>query len=295
MALIHNVIIRGMNSMYLQAEYISPSKASDFLTFCQCWSELLHNHHHCEEHAYFPVIERACGLEGIADSNVDQHEVFMVGLHKFDDYVYKVAPTSFSGDKLIEILDLFCANLQMHLTDEILWIQSLSKYPQLDLGAVDDHHASYIRARSSKTRLMPILLSNHDVTYEDAIHRWWPAESRTTSEFFMRYMWSLWNRGAWQYSSCALSGKPKRLVALLGGEKMTSIRNDHETGPIGPAVPGEGTTELKRPERAHTRSGSGTGSVEDHPDDDFSSSGTTVTPRSSIGRLVHKEKTQDMW
>lgn len=75
MALMHNVIIRGLNCMYLQAEFITPATAQDFLTFCRCWCETINNHHHCEEAAYFPVIEEACGIEGISDSNVEQHDV----------------------------------------------------------------------------------------------------------------------------------------------------------------------------------------------------------------------------
>lgn len=71
----HNVIIRGMNCMYLQAEYITPGTAPDFLTFCRAWCETINNHHYCEEEAYFPIIEKACGIEGISDSNVEQHDV----------------------------------------------------------------------------------------------------------------------------------------------------------------------------------------------------------------------------
>ena len=61
--------------MYLQCEYVTARTARDFLTFCECWSEMLHNHHQCEEAAYFPIIERAVGEEGLAESNTDEHEV----------------------------------------------------------------------------------------------------------------------------------------------------------------------------------------------------------------------------
>lgn len=66
--------------MYLQCEYVTPDTTYDFLTFCQCWSEMLHNHHECEEMAYFPVIEKAVGVEGLAESNLDEHEVRTLSL-----------------------------------------------------------------------------------------------------------------------------------------------------------------------------------------------------------------------
>lgn len=295
MALIHNVIIRGMNSMYLQAEHVRRNEADEFLTFCQCWSELLHNHHHCEERAYFPVIERACGFEGIAEENVDQHEVFMHGLHRFDDYVYKVGAADYRGKELVEILDGFCADLQMHLTDEILWIQSLSKYPNLDLEKIDKQHAEYIRSRASKTRIMPVLLSNHDITYEDGIHKWWPAEQHKAADFFLRYMWSLWNRKAWAYSSCALSGKPKRLHALKHKVGLSSVeifdypksigpQPQTPERPIRPAV-----DMIEMPERAHTRRSSRSSDSIDSPDC-YSLTGSTLTGRTSMARLASIEE-----
>lgn len=61
--------------MYLQCEYVTRGKTYDFLTFCQCWSEMLHNHHECEEMAYFPAIEKAVGVEGLAEPNLHEHEV----------------------------------------------------------------------------------------------------------------------------------------------------------------------------------------------------------------------------
>lgn len=250
MALAHNIIIRGMNSIYLQSEYIKIDHAHDFLTYCQCWSEFVHNHHICEEVAYFPIIEKATGMVGVADTNVDQHEAFMGGLHEFDDYVYGVHPWQFSGARIVEILDTFAAKLQMHLTDEIVWILSLAQYPNLDLAGIDAQHGLFVKARSSLTRLLPFFMTNHDITYENSIHRWWPTNT-PLRDFFLRYICTLVHRSAWQYSSCTFSGKPKNLVASERWRKKERARAAMVTPPL---VEREDSNELTKPKKAACKS-----------------------------------------
>jgi len=173
----------------------------------------------------------------------------MPGLRRFDDYVYNATPHTFSGAALYAILDSFAAALQIHLTDEIVWIQSLSKYAHLDLAAIDAQHGRYVKAHSSRLRLLPYLLTNHDRTYEGGIHAWWPISNRVR-DLFLRYVCTLWNRGAWKYSACSLAGKPRRLHGIrwerLDGDltaETALVELDLEAGP-------------KPPERAHTRVGS---------------------------------------
>lgn len=73
MALAHNVIIRGLNSIYLQAPHLKPSDHSSFISYCKCWAELLDEHHDMEESVFFPEIERITGKVEIMDVNVEQH------------------------------------------------------------------------------------------------------------------------------------------------------------------------------------------------------------------------------
>lgn len=252
MALVHNILIRGMNAMYLQCEYITPETASDFMTFCQCWSEMLHNHHECEEAAYFPMIEKAVGVEGLAESNLDEHEAFMPGLRRFDEYVYNTPARTFSGRRVYAILESFAAALQMHLTEEIVWILSLSKYPRLDLAAIDRQHGLYVKAHSSRLRLLPYLLTNHDVTYEGGIHAGWPTGSRLR-DLFLRYVCTQRHRGAWRYSACTYGGRPRKLLGIRRdkGEEtavgMAMVDLDLGTATAsGPTLPAKAHTKEER-------------------------------------------------
>jgi hemerythrin-like domain-containing protein len=73
MALGHNVIIRGLNSIYKQALHIGPEDKADFIQYAKCWHEVLDGHHRMEETALFPEIEKKTGEKGIMDVNVEQH------------------------------------------------------------------------------------------------------------------------------------------------------------------------------------------------------------------------------
>lgn len=226
MALVHNVIIRGMNSIYLQCEHVTNQMASSFLLYCQCWTEFIQSHHGCEEVAYFPIIEEAVGVEGLSEGNLEQHDAFLVGLQEFEKYVYHVLPCQYDGRKIIELLDSFATTLQSHLTDEVIWILALSRFPQLDLAAIDNYHKSYVSARQSLTRIVPFLLTNHDIFYESGIHSDWPTVdggligkgtarlSARLKDFWMRYIYTLVHKNAWKYSSCTVTGRPKSLEAL---------------------------------------------------------------------------------
>lgn len=88
MALIHNILLRGLNSIYNQALNISFSEdVTDFMIFCDAWSCTMHSHHKTEEEVYFPMLEEQCTKKGVASRNHDEHETFLRGFGVFDEFV----------------------------------------------------------------------------------------------------------------------------------------------------------------------------------------------------------------
>ena len=41
MAIVHNVIIRALNSIYIQAPHVQPKDVKDFLAYCYCWYQYI--------------------------------------------------------------------------------------------------------------------------------------------------------------------------------------------------------------------------------------------------------------
>lgn len=131
MALAHNGIIRGLNSIYLQAPHIprdGQDAIRDFLTYCQCWCESMHHHHDAEEQNFFPAIERVANLPGLMERNVEQHRAFTPGFDAFQQYAQTCVPKAYDGVEITSLIDAFAEPLTRHLHDEIETLRALDKY-----------------------------------------------------------------------------------------------------------------------------------------------------------------------
>ncbi|KAI9691097.1 MAG: hypothetical protein M1822_008717 [Bathelium mastoideum] len=131
MALAHNGILRGLNSIYLQATHIPRQNLGtiqDFLTYCQCWCESMHHHHDAEEQEFFPSIELISGVQGLMERNVEQHRAFTPGFEQFQAYARTCPPEDYDGQRIKSLIDGFAEPLSRHLHDEIDTLRALDVY-----------------------------------------------------------------------------------------------------------------------------------------------------------------------
>jgi hemerythrin-like domain-containing protein len=152
MALVHNILLRGLNCIYLQAPNISyPSDVQDFLSFCDAWSCTLHSHHKTEETVYFPLLEEQCREKGVQARNHAEHETFLQGLLVFDVFIAEVRDNGeYDGAKLVKLIDSFGQALETHLKNEIGLLLSLEKDAQIDwdlLGKTMAQHSKKVADR----------------------------------------------------------------------------------------------------------------------------------------------------
>lgn len=132
MVTVHNCLIRGINSIYLQCINVERSSASipAFIKYASVWGRVLSLHHTTEEKWIFPEIEEITGERGIMDASVQQHHAFEEGVKAYTDYL-KNADTGeekYDGAKLKTIIDSFMPSLRQHLQDEILTLKGFDKY-----------------------------------------------------------------------------------------------------------------------------------------------------------------------
>jgi hemerythrin-like domain-containing protein len=164
MSLAHNGIIRGLNSIYLQAPHLpSPSLSSlnatitrDFLTYCQCWSESMHHHHDAEEEVYFPAIENIAGVKGLMEQNVEQHRAFTPGFEAFEAYCRTCPPEEFDGQKLRELVEGFAEALVKHLHEEIETLRALDGYDSVRLREAYRVFEKELMATDNVSILLPL-------------------------------------------------------------------------------------------------------------------------------------------
>ncbi|CAD6443238.1 b1b05159-2bf5-4807-bf1c-276728322fec [Sclerotinia trifoliorum] len=214
MALVHNILLRGLNSIYLQAANVKEtSDISDFMKFCDAWSSNLHSHHAAEETVYFKMLDEQSSRDGVFIANHTEHEKFLPGLFAFDLYVSGVKDNAkpYDGLKLTELIDVFGTDLENHLHHEIAVLEDLEKDASINWEKCGKAMAQYSKKHADKVRDVPFLITNSDVTYESGIHgpRFPPFPWFVGLIFRWIYIPKL--KGAWRFSSCDDYGIPKEL------------------------------------------------------------------------------------
>lgn len=68
MAFAHNSMLRGLNSIYLQAPYVhEPRDVADLLFFVKALAGWVSHHHVLEEEKMFPGFEKVIGIPGFLE------------------------------------------------------------------------------------------------------------------------------------------------------------------------------------------------------------------------------------
>jgi hypothetical protein len=78
MAHIHNAILRGYNSIYLQAPYVTNEDKPEFIGYAQAWFRFVKSHHDDEELDLFPKMEEVVRTKGIWDETHKEHGTYKV-------------------------------------------------------------------------------------------------------------------------------------------------------------------------------------------------------------------------
>lgn len=195
MAFAHNAMIRGINSIYLQAPHIPPSDASDFLFFISSWCQWIGHHHVLEETQMFPGFEGVIGKKGFLEGNVDQHHAFSGGLKELKRYAESTSSEEYSGAKVVSIIDGFSARLHEHLKEEIGSLLSMKPYdgPRL-LKVYKEAEAE--AGKQDKNVIPPLALGCCDRNFEGGNN--WP-EMPWVGPWFVHYLMGRKHAGAWRF------------------------------------------------------------------------------------------------
>jgi hemerythrin-like domain-containing protein len=130
MAHVHNCIIRGMNSIYLQAPYVRlPADIIDFFFYIKAWCDFVHHHHQVEEDIVFPELEAFTGQPGCMGGNLEQHHAFEPRIARLEAYGRETKVESYSGERVRELVQDLGDVLREHLADEIPTMVALEKFP----------------------------------------------------------------------------------------------------------------------------------------------------------------------
>jgi hemerythrin-like domain-containing protein len=83
MCLLHNAIIRGFNTIYLQAPHIQEADKADFIGYALTWFRFVKSHHDDEELNLFPKMEEVLGDKTIWTETHEEHGMSSVPVAPF--------------------------------------------------------------------------------------------------------------------------------------------------------------------------------------------------------------------
>jgi hypothetical protein len=225
MAHIHNAILRGYNTIYLQAPYIQETDKPAFIGYAQTWYRFVKSHHDDEEAELFPKVEEILDSKDIWKETREEHESFLGGLADYNAYLTSLpSPQSFNGKELQNIMSSFQTPFSHHFHHEISTIASFADHLSAPAPNTPEaeHAATIFKAWGKKTvtkagtfDVVPFFLMNLDATFEEGKWAKWPPMPAPVR-------WGLVNVAGsvhwawWKFASCDGGGRPKELYALEG-------------------------------------------------------------------------------
>jgi hemerythrin-like domain-containing protein len=218
MAHIHNAILRGYNSIYLQAPHVTHEDKVEFIGYSQSWFRFVKSHHDDEEAELFPKVEEVLGKKGIWEETHKEHESFLSGLAAFNSYLENLGePYAFDGKELLKIMDSFQEPFCHHFHHEIETIASFAELPEAKnaeaAAGIFKAWGKKTVTKAGTTDVVPFFLLNLDATYEDGMWANWPPMPAPIRWGLVNiagaYHW-----GRWKFASCDAKSMPRELYAL---------------------------------------------------------------------------------
>ncbi|KDR77179.1 hypothetical protein GALMADRAFT_434698 [Galerina marginata CBS 339.88] len=204
MTMAHNVIIRGIISIWRHAPVIHPADEKAFAGYALSCLELIHAHHHGEEAVIFPRLQ--VKLDHDMSHNVEQHQAFQEEMEALEEYLKKVhnGEAEYDGEGTRRLLKAFADPLIEHLNEELTTItpEKLSVFTNDELAEMSKALEDHIKTVGGFFTLFPFTLTNHDKRDSP---KWPPAP--THIKWFAITVGYFFNRSYWKFSTFTRTGE----------------------------------------------------------------------------------------
>ncbi|RCI12282.1 hypothetical protein L249_0495 [Ophiocordyceps polyrhachis-furcata BCC 54312] len=228
MALLHNSLIRGFNSIQLQAPHVQDADKADFLAYTRTWLRFIQSHHDDEDEILFPELRAVLGDDSVWGDVPQEHETLLRGLDGLRRYLDSLSNASaLTSAALLGVMDQLHQPLEHHLHHEVAVMADMATHanaPAADSlqGAVA---SATLKAWGKNTvrkagvaDVVPLFLLNADRTAEKGMWRDWPPMPRPV-RWAMVNMVGAVHGGWWRFASCDGRGRPRQLHALAASRR----------------------------------------------------------------------------
>jgi len=218
MVLVHNMLLRGLNSIYLQAPHISKVDEIPFCKYIQIWYMILHHHHSGEEADIFPIVDQIVGEKDVMAANVEQHHAFQPGLDAFMAYVRdcEAGKQVYDGDRIMALIDAFGKILSNHLAEEIPTILALRRFGADKLEPLPkllDEQGGKAMQTLGLAAELPWAFVNIDRQFENGRWKAWPP-APAVIELIVRNVAYWVHSDIWKFGACDRKCQLKPLYAV---------------------------------------------------------------------------------
>ncbi|KAF1837687.1 hypothetical protein BDW02DRAFT_565799 [Decorospora gaudefroyi] len=225
MANVHNVLLRGLNSIYQQAPFVTtPTDIADFMLYITAWADTVHHHHSLEERLFFPRVEalaRDAGVpewEGMMGGNVAQHHEFEPKMAEMVVWVEGVRAwnTEYDAGVLKGLMDGFAGVLTQHLHDEIGTLMRLEGCDGEGVARALKEVADEGMKTAEPNLVVPLILGCCDRSFPGSA-------TFPPVPFFIPWLNAYWfarkHSGSWRFNPCDHWGRPRSLHFLSKAER----------------------------------------------------------------------------
>ncbi|KAG8953261.1 hypothetical protein FRC04_002671 [Tulasnella sp. 424] len=203
MVIVHNIILRGFNSMAYYSGDVEPQtkRFDSFLGYCNEVIQLLHEHHSMEEGMYFPFLENKLGAGAMTD-NVDGHDQFRVPLERLEDLIAKLraGQTPWDVGYFRAVIYDLVSVLREHLAEEIDTLRAWRLKDHITVAELQGFELgleAHIKAKSSLAKDLQLLYINGD-----GVHAAWFPKIPLPIALLAKYI--LWpvHSDWWEFGCC---------------------------------------------------------------------------------------------
>ncbi|KND91116.1 hypothetical protein TOPH_04249, partial [Tolypocladium ophioglossoides CBS 100239] len=188
MALLHNSLIRGYNSIVLQAPHVREEDKADFAGYSKTWVRFIKSHHDDEEDVLFPEMKSMLNDQHVWGDSYKEHESFLDGLKELESYLCALPNASaWTAGALLERMDSFRKPLEHHLHHEVSVMAAMAAHPNapqrdslqgaVASGLLKAWGKNTVR-KAGLSDVVPFFLLNADGTAEGGLWRAWPPMPR---------------------------------------------------------------------------------------------------------------------
>ncbi|KAF8153176.1 hypothetical protein B0H34DRAFT_95255 [Crassisporium funariophilum] len=204
MALTHNVIIRALNQIWLNAPLVKPEDETALAGYGLTCLELVHIHHAGEEKVIFPQLQSRLDM----GQNWEQHHALEKPMMAFQVHLQNVHDKieQYDSEKLLRLLRAVAGPLVWHLHEEIPTIspERMGAFTSQELTKLVHDLEEYLQGLAESTTLFPFIMTNHDRS--DAPD--WPPVP-THIKWFGAHVGFHRHHQYWKFSPFTIAGEPQ--------------------------------------------------------------------------------------